>query len=141
MHNIHKNQGRAGKRGVRPLIAAVLIALGAAFLICSADLGKNARDETDVSHWLTNRGYTVVGSAVSVTDVTVPAKFSDVYEQYNKLQKKSGFNLKKYRSLTLTKYAYKLSESDLYVNVLVYKAKIVGGDVCSYALGGEMKEI
>lgn len=70
--------------------------------------------------------------------ITVPTEFSDVYEQYNKLQKKAGFDLKKYSGENLVCYSYKFRLSDGAVNLLVYNGRIVGGDIADYSANGVM---
>lgn len=70
--------------------------------------------------------------------ITVPTEFSDVYEQYNKLQKKAGFDLKKYSGENLICYSYKFRFSDGAVNLLVYGGRIVGGDIADYSADGVM---
>ena len=36
-------------------------------------------------------------------------EFDDVYEEYNALQRKQGFDLRKYRAHTVKRYTYELS--------------------------------
>ena len=48
-------------------------------------------------------------SDVTSKDITIPQIFSKVYENYNNLQKKSGFDLSKYKGKPATVYTYKLA--------------------------------
>ena len=74
----------------------------------------------------------------------IPKEFSDVYENYNKLQKKCGFNLLRYRGKTVLKYTYIIlnppaeTEDTFFLNILVFENTMIGGDVMTPALDGVM---
>lgn len=78
--------------------------------------------------------------------VNIPKEFGDVYREYNKIQKKEGFNLEKYKGKQVTRYSYEVrnyKDNPQFVraNILVYKDKIIGGDICSLKLDGFMHGI
>ena len=57
------------------------------------------------------------------------------------MQKEQGLNLAKYKGKTVTRYTYKVTnypdyEGTVYVSLLIYKNKVVGGDVCSADVNG-----
>lgn len=88
-------------------------------------------------------GWEVSDEAVQIVDIRIPAEFSDVYEKYNKIQKKQGFDLKKYKEKTVRRYTYEVKnykdEPDfINANLLIYNDKIIGGDICSVKLDGFM---
>ncbi len=73
--------------------------------------------------------------------MTVPESFDKVYLGYNEMQKEQGLNLAKYQGKTVTRYTYKVTnypdyDGTVYISLLVYKDKIVGGDVCSADVNG-----
>lgn len=76
--------------------------------------------------------------------VKVPICFSDVYKNYNALQKQAGYNLEMYKGLTVTVYTYPVgkisadNDDDYYVNIMVYKNRVIGGDISSRNFYGEM---
>lgn len=75
--------------------------------------------------------------------VTIPKKFDRVYENYNEIQCRQGYDLKKYRGKKVMKYAYRITNyegytGEVYANLLVYKNKIIGGDICAASLDGFM---
>ncbi len=82
-------------------------------------------------------GYTVVAEPCEIVDVVIPEEFDSVYTNYNDIQRNQGLNLKKYKGKTVTRYTYKINEypnyknGDVIANLLVYKNKIIGGDVCA----------
>lgn len=69
-------------------------------------------------------------------EVRVPLEFDEVYEKYNELQKKQGFDLRKYRACTVKKYSYAIENTaegsvPICANLLVYEGKIIGADISS----------
>lgn len=88
-------------------------------------------------------GYEVSTDAVEVKQITIPEAFSDVYTEYNKLQQKAGFNLKDYSGYTADVYKYKISGTteEKFVNIIICDGVLIGGDVSSALLGGEMQPL
>ena len=66
---------------------------------------------------------------------SMPDNFDRVILGYNELQKKQGLNLSKYAKKRVTRYAYKVtnykSEGEVFVNLFVYRSKIIACDVSS----------
>ena len=78
-----------------------------------------------------------------VKDVVIPEEFDEIFENYNALQKKAGFDLEEYKGKTVKKYTYKIlnyptAEKDdiIMSDLLVLDGKIIGGDVYSPRLDG-----
>lgn len=78
----------------------------------------------------------------TVKNFVIPEKFSDVYENYNKLQISAGFDLKKYSGKQVLIYEYKWIKGEpekiYYPHLIVFEGKIIGGDICDNSLNGEM---
>ncbi|MGN1340134.1 MAG: DUF4830 domain-containing protein [Oscillospiraceae bacterium] len=75
-----------------------------------------------------------------VKEVRIPVNFDEVYEEYNDLQKKQGFDLRSYRAHSVKKYTYEISKSDddpvqLYAELLVENGEIIGADITSGRAG------
>ena len=73
--------------------------------------------------------------------VTVPETFDKVFAAYNELQKEQGLNLSKYRGKEVTRYTFRVTnyegyEGKVFANVLVYRNRVIGGDVCSADTSG-----
>lgn len=90
---------------------------------------------------LSQFGYEVEAEAVDEAEITIPAEFDTVLESYNTLQQKQGLDLQKYRRKTVTRYTYKVTnyagyDGTVLANVIVYKNKVIGGDVCSADVNG-----
>lgn len=88
-------------------------------------------------------GWVVDEQPVEVQQITIPSRFNDVYRQYNKLQLSQGFNLEDYAGLKAVRYSYAVKNEELKgrnmrLNLLVCDNCIIGGDVCSPELNGEI---
>lgn len=86
-------------------------------------------------------GWEVESVAKEEAEVTIPSEFDKVFSGYNTIQKSQGLNLEKYKNKTVTRYTYVVKnypdyEGTVYFNMLVYKDRVIGGDVCSAALDG-----
>ena len=94
----------------------------------------------DVTEYLEKLGYTPKEQTLTLREIRIPQEFDAVYEAYNALQKKSGADLYKYRGKNVTQYTCELEGYDetVYAHVLVFKGKVIGGDVCSAAMNGFM---
>ncbi len=86
-------------------------------------------------------GYEVDEDASS-KEIVIPYEFGEVYSNYNELQKKSGFDLYRYRGKKAFVYTYPfLYREDTELHLIVSEGVIIGGDVASVRLGGEMKPL
>lgn len=73
--------------------------------------------------------------------VTIPKEFDEIYSKYNSIQREQGFNLLKFRGKKAVRYTYLVDNypgdaKNVRINLLVYKNKVIGGDVCSLGLEG-----
>ncbi|MBR7142016.1 MAG: DUF4830 domain-containing protein [Clostridia bacterium] len=137
------------------LLAAVLVVALIAGLVwlcasaggssrASASLKADGATEEQRKAFISSLGWTVEEEAVEVVQVTVPREFTEVYQRYNELQQSQGCDLEKLKGKVLKRYTYRITdypdyEGEVLLNLLVYKGKIVGGDVCSSALDGFMQ--
>jgi len=80
-------------------------------------------------------------SCLSYKEITIPQTFSEVYEEYNELQKKAGFDLSRFKGKSATVYTYGLSGTEKQIHLIVCDGNIIGGDVADVKLGGEMKPL
>lgn len=92
--------------------------------------------------YLSGLGYAVDETAVSVKEIVIPESFSDVYNEYNRLQQTAGFDLTRYKGDSACVYTYRLSDSgDTVINLIVSDNNIIGGDISSVRIDGEMKAL
>lgn len=99
------------------------------------------KTEQDVVDFLAQFGWQVEGKAIEVKEVGVPAEFDKVYAGYNQVQLAQGLDLTRYKGKTLTRYTFKITnyqghEGEVLANVLVWRKKVVGGDICSAEITG-----
>ena len=81
--------------------------------------------------FLDGLGYRVKNIPVFSDEVVIPSEFDSVYKKYNAIQKKQGLNLEKYKGKTVLRYTYEVKDTEepTYVTLLIYKNRVIGGDV------------
>ncbi len=74
----------------------------------------------------------------------LPERFDDVYTNYNEFLKLSGFDLSAFRGKVISKYTYIITnppqsnKDTFYALLLVYENQMIGGNVFSAAIDGQM---
>jgi len=121
------------------IMATLLLAVRCVNVRSSA---VRAESPADIVIFLGSFGWAVEPEPVTIKNVQIPAKFTEAYQRYNDLQKQQGFNLSKYRADIVESYTFRVlnhpASGDVFANVLVYKGRIIGGDICSFAINGFM---
>ena len=102
---------------------------------------EKIRGEDDAERFLAQFGWIVDAAPLEVTEVTMPAEFDKIFAAYNEIQKEQGLDLLKYKRKKLTRYTFEVKNYDGYdgkvlANLLVYRGKVVGGDICSADVEG-----
>lgn len=138
------------RKNVR-LIIIVLIVIAAAAVIITAVSSAEEPDGSSpemIMEFLSENGYSV--SSPIIKEITIPEEFSDVYENYNELQKEQNFNLAKYKGKSAVSYTFSVigyidengePDNTVEAHVIVCDGKIIGGDIASTRLDGFMKPI
>lgn len=95
----------------------------------------------DRVNFLTALGWKVKEQPLEEVAVTIPDEFDAVFLEYNNLQKEVGLDLSRYKRKDVMRYTYQVEnypdyQGVVYANILVYKNKIIGGDVCSADVNG-----
>ncbi len=88
-----------------------------------------------------NMGHLPEKECCEAVEITIPHDWGAVYENYNSLQKRGGFDLAPYKGKKCIRYTYELTDIGARGNVLVYKGQVIGGDICSITLDGIMLPI
>ena len=104
---------------------------------------KEIATAEDRAEFLTQYGWEINPEAVEVVDVVIPKEFNAVYTKYNDVQKQQKLDLSKYKNKTVKRYTYEVTnypdyEGRVLVSVLIYKDRVVGGDICSAEADGFM---
>lgn len=131
------------KRHLAVILAALIIGIILAGQFLSAESGKiDGATNAKRVQFLSGRGIEIDDRDVSSKEIIIPQKFSKVYESYNSLQKKAGFDLSDYKGKKATVYTYRISgDNSRQAHLIVLGGQIIGGDVAEVKLGGEIKPI
>lgn len=129
--------------------AAVLFAILLAMAVLAV-LSAGVRDEhrnaslssTERVAFLNQCGWLVEGERWQ--DVRIPSEFNAAYTEYNRIQKKQGYNLEKYKGTTVREYTYNVTnyphfDENVVAHLLVYNGRVIGGDVSSMEVNGFMQ--
>jgi len=144
---------RAGTLRFFGVVCLCLVALAALIVFVPADatvaaMGEtveikydNVRDNEARRAFLAQFGWQVSESETESASVTVPAEFDKVFASYNEMQKGQGLDLSSYRGRTVERYTYTVQnyegyEGTVYANLLVYRGRVIGGDICAADASG-----
>ena len=94
--------------------------------------------------FLQSQGWQVTTSPTESSQVKIPAEMTPVYSRYNDLQKSQGYDLTEYAGKTVMRYVYEVtnypgSGQPVYATLLVYKNKIIGGDITDTGAKGTVQ--
>ena len=97
---------------------------------------KGAASEDRIA-FLSALGYEADAAAVEVRELLIPDEFDDVFVAYNELQKQADMDLTPYQNKRVKRYTYAVTNlpdrPQLQAHLLVYKGKIIGGDLTDAA--------
>lgn len=99
---------------------------------------KTAQDRLD---YLTGLGWQVAENPLAVEELIIPKEFDDSYTEYLTLQSSQGFDLTRYSGKRVKRYTYEITnyptgEAGVQINLLIYKNRVIGGEVLSPRLDG-----
>ena len=134
------------KRSRLPLAAGLILFAAAALWAltrsfgCGADSIPGATNKQRIAY-IESFGWDPGFTHTAVENVRIPVEFDDVYEEYNALQRKQGFDLRKDRAHTVKRYTYEITnyptgETGVQANLLIYKNRVIGGEVLSPQMDG-----
>ena len=94
--------------------------------------------------FLKDFGWDVTTAPTESMEVKIPKDDSDVFTRYNGLQRSQGFDLSQYAGKKVMRYVYQVNNypnatEPVYATVLVYKDRIIGGDITNTAPGGKIQ--
>lgn len=136
-------------RFTRILLSAVILITAVTAVICTI-----SADEPDgstaalVAAFIEENGYKV--SSPLTKEITIPSEFSDVYEKYNELQRRQGFDLRRHKGKSAVSYTFNVTgyvdknekpDSDVQIHIIVCDGKIVAADIASTRLDGFMEAV
>lgn len=132
---------------VKQIILLILLITGIVFLTkCTVSYfsGKTGSvSAEDAAEFLKSYGWEVDAENVHTQQTVIPNEFSEVYERYNALQLKQGYDLTKYKGEQVIQYTFTVKNykggDNIEAHVLAWGGKIIGGDLCNTELNGFMK--
>ena len=135
------------------VVLAALVIIGIILLIGAGQKARALREleqgsaavrnERSGAAYLSALGWDVETPALSHDTVMIPRVFSTVFEDYNALQKRQGFDLSRYCGQEVELYTYRVDSDDypddeVVASLYVSGGAVIGGDVHSTALDGFM---
>lgn len=107
---------------------------------------EKVKSADDAAGFLSQFGWVVDAGSAEVAEVTIPAEFDKIFAGYNEMQKSQGLDLSKYKKKEITRYTFRVTnyqtaegkpyDGVVYANVLVYRNRVIGGDICSANVDG-----
>ena len=134
------------------IIAAVAALVLALILLLGEDKPDAATTAVTVTpssndgrvQFLKDFGWEVTTSPTQTGQVKIPEESTEVFDRYNNLQKSQGYDLSTYAGKNVMRYVYEISnypgaKEPVYATLLVYKDKVIGGDVTDTAAKGQIR--
>ena len=130
------------------ILAAVVAVILALVLIFSGGSDESVQTGAPVVSgndarvkFLTDLGWDVSASPTESGQVLIPEEQNEVMSRYNSLQKSQGYDLTQYAGKNVMRYVYKVNNypnatEPVYATLLVYKNKVIGGDITDTAAKG-----
>lgn len=102
---------------------------------------EKIKTNDDRIEFLSQFGWQVKPNAVAEEEVLIPEQFDKVFSGYNEIQRRQGLDLSKYKKKLVNRYTYEVTnyngyEGTVYANILVYRNRVIGGDICSADISG-----
>ena len=125
---------------------ALLAALGGGDSAPTASMSTAPAADTNDARvkFLTDLGWEVTPSPTESGEIRIPKAGDQVFDRYNELQKSQGYDLNKYAGKKVMRYVYQINnfpdgKEPVYATVLVYKDRIIGGDITDTTPGGRVQ--
>ena len=102
---------------------------------------EKIKSNEDRINFVSQFGWEVEAQPIKEQTVTIPKEFDKVFAAYNEIQRKQGLDLSSFKKKSVTRYTYVVTnypdyDGEVYVNILVYRNNVIGGDVCSADVNG-----
>lgn len=140
------------KVDLKKILLALLVAaaLVLALVLIFGGRGQQAAQTSAIASndsrvkFLESFGWQVTPAPKETTQVRIPQESGEMFQRYNALQKGQGYDLSKYAGKKVMRYVYTLTnypgaQEPVYATVLVYKNKVIGGDVTDTSVKGKIR--
>ena len=136
-------------------LVLLLVVIGGVYLVSTGETAKvsghtgfdlRAGTEAQRLAFFSQFGWELDPDSKTVKEVILPDEPDDVYRTYNELQTKQGFDLMPYFGKRVKCYSYAVlnhptKDETVRGTILVYRNKVIAGDVASAALDGFMETL
>lgn len=97
---------------------------------------SDIKTEDDRVAFIEQFGLRVKSAATDASDFVMPENFDRVVMGYNEIQKQQGLDLSKYAKKKVKRYTYEIEgyegyDGAVFVNLLIYRNRVVGCDISS----------
>ena len=102
---------------------------------------EKIKTNEDRVNFLKQFGWEVDAQPLKEQEVTIPKEFDKVFAAYNEIQRKQGLDLASFKKKNVMRYTYTVTnypdyDGEVYVNLLIYRNTVIGGDICSADVNG-----
>jgi hypothetical protein len=102
---------------------------------------EKIKTNNDRINFLKQFGWEVEAEPVKEQQVVIPGEFDKIFSAYNEIQRTQGLDLSAFKKKAVMRYTYVVKnypnyDGEVYVNILVYRNIVIGGDVCSADING-----
>ncbi len=102
---------------------------------------EKIKTNDDRINFLKQFGWEVEAEPVKEQPVVIPGEFDKIFSAYNEIQRTQGLDLSAFKKKAVMRYTYVVKnypnyDGEVYVNILVYRNIVIGGDVCSADING-----
>ena len=103
----------------------------------------SARTDEERVAFLQSFGWQVESEPLEIIEVIIPEQFDEMYTAYNEMQIAGGFDLAAHAGRRVRRFAYRITnypgtDEPVRAHLLVYRDRIIGGDICSEVAGSFM---
>lgn len=130
--------------GLAAAVLLVLIYLLGGSQETLAPAAEKVPDNDSRVAFLKSFGWEVVHSPKESGQVLIPQETNPVFERYNALQKCQGYDLSKFAGKKVMRYVYTVENypgatEPVYATLLIYKNRVIGGDITDTAPSGKIR--
>lgn len=96
--------------------------------------------------FITELGWEIDSASEECKSVTLPEALDGVMRDYNEMQLKQGYDLRRYLGQGCTRYTYRVTnysgyEGEVYITLYIKGQRVIAGDIHTNALDGFMHGI
>lgn len=107
----------------------------------SAAASTKVKSNEERIAYLEHYGWQVAEEPIAVEELLIPEEFDESYTEYLALQSNQGFDLTEYCGKRVKRYTYEITnyptgETGVQASLLIYKNRVIGGQVLSAKLDG-----